>query len=146
VIAFWVILMKKIVLISCASQKRSNRSKAKELYISPLFRKNLAYARRLNPDGIYILSAKYGLLDLETEIDPYNQTLNNMSTGEIRTWADRVLQQLRQVANLQDDHFIFLAGMKYRKYLCPHLTSYEIPLEGLYIGKQLQALSRDNHF
>jgi cytoplasmic iron level regulating protein YaaA (DUF328/UPF0246 family) len=134
--------MKKIVLISCVSQKRSRRSKAKDLYISALFKKNLAYARRLRPDAIYILSAKYGLLDLETEIDPYNLTLTIMPAGEIRKWADRVLQQLQQVANLQDDHFIFLAGMKYRKYLIPHLRSYEVPLEGLPIGKQLQALSR----
>ena len=134
--------MKKIVLISCVSQKRSHRSKAKDLYVSALFKKFLAYARRLNPDAIYILSAKYGLLDLETEIDPYNLTLNTMSAGEIRNWADRVLQQLHQVANLQDDHFIFLAGMKYRKNLLPNLRSYEIPLEGLTIGKQLQALSR----
>ena len=134
--------MKKIVLISCVSQKRAHRSKAKDLYISTLFKKNLAYARRLNPDAIYILSAKYGLLNLETEIDPYNLTLNTMSASEIRSWAEKVLQQLSQVANLNDDHFIFLAGMKYRKYLLPHLRSYEIPLEGLTIGRQLQALSR----
>jgi cytoplasmic iron level regulating protein YaaA (DUF328/UPF0246 family) len=134
--------MKKIVLISCASQKRSHRSKAKDLYISALFKKSLAYASRLNPDAIYILSAKYGLLDLETEINPYNLALNTKSAGEVRSWADSVLQRLRQVANLQEDHFIFLAGMKYRKYLLPHLRSYEIPFEGLPIGKQLQALSR----
>ena len=134
--------MKIIVLISCVSQKRSYRSKAKDLYFSALFMKNLAFARRLNPDAIYILSAKYGLLDLETEIDPYNLTLNTMSAGQIRNWAERVLRQLSQVTNLNDDHFIFLAGMKYRKYLLPQIRSYEIPFEGLPIGKQLQALSR----
>ena len=134
--------MKKIVLISCVSQKRTQWSKAKDLYISTLFKKNLAYARRLNSDAIYIQSAKYGLLDLETEIDPYNLTLNTMSAGQIRTWADKIIQQLSQVANLNDDHFIFLAGMKYRKYLLPHLMSFEIPLEGLTIGRQLQALSK----
>ena len=134
--------MKKIVLISCVSQKRTRRSKAKDLYISALFKKNLAYARQLNPDAVYILSAKYGLLDLETEIDPYNLTLNTMSASEIRKWADIVVEQLSQVANLNDDHFVFLAGMKYRKYLLPHLRSYEIPFEGMTIGKQLQALSR----
>jgi hypothetical protein len=133
--------MNKIVLISCVGKKRAYRSKAKDLYISTLFKKNLAYARRLNPDAIYILSAKYGLLGLETEIDPYNLTLNTMSAGEIRGWADRVLQQLQQVANLQNDHFIFLAGMKYRKNLLPHLRSYEVPFEGLPIGKQLHALT-----
>jgi hypothetical protein len=134
--------MKKIVLISCVSQKQLYRSKAKDLYISALFKKNLAYARRLNPDAIYILSAKYGLLDLETEIDPYNQTLNTMSSAENRSWAEKVLQQLGRVADLKQDHFIFLAGEKYRKNLLPHLTSYEIPMEGLTIGRQLQALSK----
>jgi hypothetical protein len=105
---------------------------------------------KLNPDTIYILSAKYGLLDLDAEIDPYNQTLNTMPAAEIRSWAERVLLQLRQVGDLRADHFILLAGMKYRKYLLPHMSSYEIPLEGLTIGKQLRFLSRqdgiDNDF
>ena len=30
------------------------------MYISPLFQKMMAYAERLNPKGIFILSAKYG--------------------------------------------------------------------------------------
>ncbi len=132
---------RKIVLIACVSKKLSTRAKAKDLYISPLFRKNLTYARSLNPDAIYILSAKYGLVELETEIDPYNHTLNTLTAGEIKAWANHVLLQLAQVADLRNDHFIFLAGMKYRKYLLPHLASYEIPLEGLPIGKQLQFLS-----
>ncbi|MFH2102152.1 MAG: DUF6884 domain-containing protein [Chloroflexota bacterium] len=136
--------MKKIVLISCVSKKRPYRSKAKDLYISALFKKNLAYARRLNPDAIYILSAKYGLLGLETEIEPYDLTLNNMPAGEIRKWAQSVLRQLADVADIRRDHFIFLAGMKYRKYLLPHLAWYDIPMEGLSIGKQLQFLSRSS--
>jgi hypothetical protein len=37
-----------------------------------LFKLNSRYANKLNPDGIYILSAKYGLLNLEQEIDPAN--------------------------------------------------------------------------
>jgi len=134
--------MKKIILISCVSQKRSLRSKAKDLYISTLFKKNLAYARRLNPDAIYILSAKYGLVGLDTEIEPYDLTLNTFSAGEIKNWADRVRKQLSKISDLQLDHYIFLAGMKYRKYLLPYLNSYEIPMEGLPIGKQLQALSK----
>jgi hypothetical protein len=134
--------MKKIALISCVKQKRTCRSKAKELYISSLFKKSLAYVQRLNPDAIYILSAKYGLLDLETEIDPYNLTLNTMTAGEIRSWADKVLQQLQQVSSLQNDHFIILAGMKYRKDLLPSLRSYEVPLKGLTLFRQVQALSK----
>jgi hypothetical protein len=134
-------LMKKIVLISCVSQKRPYRSKAKDLYISALFKKNMEYARRLNPDAIYILSAKYGLLDLETEIEPYNVTLNGLLAREVRDWSSRVIQQLRNVSDIQQDHFIFLAGQNYRKYLVPYLASYDVPMEGLSIGKQLHFLS-----
>lgn len=134
--------MKKIVLLSCVSQKRPYRSKAKDLYTSALFQKSLAYAYKIKPDAIYILSAKYGLLDLETVVDPYNLTLNTMSVGENRRWASLVLQQLSQVADLKQDHFIFLAGNNYRKNLLPLLSSYEIPMEGLGIGRQLQYLSK----
>lgn len=133
---------QKIVLISCASKKRSTRSQAKDLYISPLFKLNLQYAYSINPDTIYILSAKHGLLQLETEIEPYNLTLNEMKTSEVENWASGVIDQLKNKADLQTDHFIFLAGNKYRKYLIPILNSYEIPMEGMTIGKQLKFLKR----
>lgn len=54
-------MTKKIGLISCVSKKLNCKTKAKDLYTSPLFKYSLAYARKLNPDKIYILSAKYGL-------------------------------------------------------------------------------------
>jgi hypothetical protein len=132
--------MKKIVLISCVSQKLSHKSKAKDMYISSLFKYNLKYAKSLNPDTIYILSAKYGLLDLNKEIEPYNLTLNTMKSGEIKDWAIKVLNQLNKVTDLQNDEFIFLAGENYRKYLIPHISQYKIPLEGLRIGEQLKYL------
>lgn len=133
--------MRKIVLISCVSKKLPYKAPARNLYTSPLFKKNLAYAQRLKPDAIFILSAKHGLVDLDQEIEPYDLTLNNMGAGEIKAWACRVLKQLSDRADLRQDHFVFLAGQKYRKYLLPKIHSYEIPMEGLPIGKQLQALS-----
>ena len=132
--------MKTIVLISCVSEKLPHKAKAKNLYVSALFTKALTYAYSLHPDTIYILSANYGLLDLETEIEPYNSTLNNMRAAEIREWAVRVLEQLSQRTDSHRDRFIFLAGDKYRKYLMPHLANCEVPLQGLPIGKQLQFL------
>jgi hypothetical protein len=134
--------MRKIVLISCVSKKRSYKSKAKDLYLSPLFIKSLKYAYKLKPDTIFILSAKYGLLDLNMEIEPYNLTLNSMSASNVKLWADKVLRQLSALSDFTQDHFIFLAGMKYRKHLMPHLRSIDVPLKGLTIGKQLQFLSR----
>ena len=132
--------MAKIVLVSCASKKLSYGAKAKDLYISPLFSYNLAYAESLKPDAIFILSAKHGLLDLEKEIEPYNKTLNKMPSKEVKEWAEGVLFQLSKVVNVNEDEIVFLAGEKYRKYLVPHITNYKVPLRGLGIGKQLKYL------
>jgi len=134
--------MKKIVLISCASRKAKQKAKAKDLYTSPLFKYNLKYAFSLKPDKIFILSAEYGLLDLDKEIEPYNKTLNNMSSEEIKKWADNIVSQIREISDLENDEFIFLAGEKYRKFIIPYLKSYKIPFKGLGIGKQLKELKR----
>ena len=133
--------MAKVVLISCVSKKLPYKAKAQDLYISSLFQKSLQYAKSLKPDKIFILSAKYGLLELNEEIEPYNQTLNKMRSEEIKQWANNVLDQLKKVTDIENDEFIFLAGNKYRKFLLPHLKHYKIPMLGLPIGKQLQWLS-----
>lgn len=128
------------MLISCVKKKLPHRAKARDLYVSTLFKLNLKYAISLSPSEIYVLSAKHGLLELEHEIEPYEQTLNNMRTAEIKEWANNVLHQLRSVASLEEAEFIFLAGDKYRKYLLPHIRNAEVPLKGLQIGEQLQRL------
>lgn len=135
--------MRKIVLISCVSRKQKQKSKGKDLYISALFRYNLKYARSLNPDMIFILSAKYGLVDLEEEIEPYDLTLNKMQDKDIISWSEKVLESMNKVSDLQEDEFIFLAGERYRKYLIPHIKNYKIPMKGLGIGRQLKFLKEN---
>lgn len=132
--------MYKIVLISCVSKKQSVTSRADEMYISSLFKLNLQLAKKLRPDYIFILSAKYGLITLEDIIEPYDLTLNKMSKIDRINWAKKVLNELQQQTNLQKDHFIILAGNRYREYLIQHFNSYEVPMEGLKIGQQLQFL------
>ena len=45
----------------------------------------LKYAKKMTPDKIFILSAKHGLLSLSQEIKPYDKTLNNMQSNEIKS-------------------------------------------------------------
>jgi len=134
--------MKKIVLISCVKTKLPHKAKAKDLYISSLFRYNLKFARQIKPDEIFILSAKYGLLELEQKIEPYEATLNKMSEAAKQNWAEAVLEQLEKKCDLQKDLFIFLAGNNYRKYLIKKLPNYEVPFEGFSFGQQLSELKK----
>jgi hypothetical protein len=133
--------MRRIVLISCASKKLNHPAEARNLYVSPLFKKALAYANRLRPDNIFILSAKYYLLPLTQTIRPYDLTLNDMSKVEIKSWADKVIKRLGEESDLDKDEFIFLVGSNYRKFLIPRIKKYKVPLEGLGIGEQLKFLT-----
>lgn len=128
------------VLISCSSKKLAHKAKAQNLYVSPLFKYSMNYAKSLNPDRIFILSAKYGLLNPDDEIEPYNQTLNTMSSNDVELWAKRVISDLGKSTNIRTDCFVILAGEKYRTYLLPSLFSYCVPLKSMTIGKQLQFL------
>ena len=135
--------MKHIVLIACGKTKAPIASPARRLYQGDLFQKSLAYAEQvLNADAIYVLSAKYGLVPIDRTIEPYEKTLNNMSSREIREWADAVLRDLRRVADLKNDRFTILAGANYRKDLTAALRHYDVPLEGLMFGQQLQFLKQ----
>ena len=132
--------MGKVVLLSCVSRKLSRRARAKELYTSTLFKLNLAFAESLKPDAIFVLSAKHGLVDMAQEIEPYDQTLNDMSASERKTWASRVMAQLQERIDTRNQEVVFLAGEKYREHLVPHLGLVSIPLQGLGIGRQLHRL------
>jgi hypothetical protein len=136
--------VRTIALISCGKSKLNVRAPAHKLYTGDLFQKSLAYARHKNADAIYILSAQYGLLELEQEIAPYEKTLKGMPSADVARWAEGVLSQLRQRTNLTTDRFIILAGLPYRSRLIPHLTNFEVPLKGLGFGEQLQFLKSAN--
>jgi len=132
-----------VFLVSCVSQKRAARSRARDLYTSPLFTKARAYVESHQMPW-FILSAEYGLLEPDAEVEPYERTLNDMAVADRREWARRVLEQLEpRLAGVQ--RIVILAGMRYREFLLPRLNALcprvEVPLEGLPIGKQLQWLT-----
>ncbi|MCY4578106.1 MAG: hypothetical protein OXD31_03570 [Chloroflexi bacterium] len=136
-----------IYLVSCVSQKQPNPAAAKDLYISPWFKK----ARRfVDATGLpwFVLSAKYGLSHPDRLVDPYELTLNNMPVKNRRLWADRVLVQLRPHLD-GVDIVVFMAGLRYREFLAPALRHYglkvSVPMEGLRMGQQLQWLTGERY-
>jgi len=107
---------------------------------SDLFKKAYSHATT-NYDFVVILSAKYGLLFSDDKIEPYDVTLNDMSSNERKEWAEKVFTQMRSRLRLKDfDNVFFHTGNEYRKYLIPKLENMnihcEVPLKNLGIGKQ----------
>lgn len=134
--------MKSLCLISCTRRKRNHPCKAFEMYsASALFRKAYAYCIK-KYDDVAILSAKYGFLLPEDEIEPYNKTLNDMSVEERKAWSEKAFKQMQTRLNIEDyDKLFFHAGRKYREYLIPKMERAglrcEVPLGNMPIGKQL---------
>jgi len=126
--------------------------KAKDLYKSALFKSSLAYACKLNPDKIFILSALHHLLDLDKEIEPYNVTLSNvpkdkrklglkiLSTSEKKEWGKKVIKQLAEKSDLKNDNFIILAGQEYIKPIIDNISRFTNPLKGLRQGERVKFL------
>ena len=136
-----------IFLVSCARKKLPHPAKAKDIYMpSPLFAKSRAYVESTGRPW-FILSAKYGLLDPEKRISPYDKTLNKMPKEKRREWAHKVLNKL--VPHLEGiNYVVILAGSRYREFLEPKLCDRGfhvcVPMRSLGIGEQLRWLNKSD--
>jgi cytoplasmic iron level regulating protein YaaA (DUF328/UPF0246 family) len=139
--------MKTICLVSCAKTKRDGYHPAKDLYVSDLYAKSVRYAEQ-NADDWWILSAKYGLLNIDTIIEKYDVTLNSMPTTDRIEWAEQVYRDLMDVVN-PGDRVIVLAPQRYAEFLTSKLQAFGVvvdrPLKGLRIGHQLKWLKEHNN-
>lgn len=143
--------MKNVYLISCTAKKQKKRCKVVEMYEpSILFKSSLDYALNQVDDKesqIYILSAKYGLLSLNEEIETYDVTLKKMKKNEREKWAKKVLEQMENIFDMQNVYFIFLAGEAYIKPLTQYLKDgmYRNPIPKKYriYGKRVKWLKEN---
>ncbi len=131
----------KVALISCSKRKQNTACTAAEMYApSELFSLSYEYAKHV-ADRIFILSAKYGLLEEDTRIAPYNVTLSQLSEAQRMVWARNVIYQLKSKCDIEKDEFIILAGKDYYLNLLPELKQYVLPLEHLPFLQRITALN-----
>ena len=130
---------RRLILVSCVSQKRAYPAPAADLYVSTWFRKARGLVEATGAPW-FILSAEHGLLRPDAVVTPYERTLNRMSATDRRCWAERVRKQVVEMAP-EFDEVVILAGARYREHLLPwlgeHFAKVTIPMEGLQIGRQL---------
>ncbi len=129
----------KIALISCTKTKKSYKCKARELYSpSALFSISYNYAKTIGVDAIYILSAKYGLLNEDDMVEPYEKKVDDLSRSERIEWANLVKRQLEKEFDMFNVEFVILTG---KSYLNPLLdvnafNKFTFPLEGMALGER----------
>ncbi len=127
--------MKTLVIATCVKEKRKGRHKAKDLYISDLFKKMRSYAETYDYDW-RIISAKHGLIDPEAVINSYEdesldqfKLLHGRQTKNLKaikeTLGKLVEKQLEAV--LKDyERIILMCGKNYRDLILPFLEEKEV--------------------
>jgi len=132
----------RVALVSCVKTKKEGVHPARDLYASPLFRFAFDYASK-HSDQVYILSAKYGLVEATQRIKSYELTLRSMPAAMRREWAEKVAEELRQLVPPKST-LLFFCGEDYRRDLLGLLSEFEqrIPLQDLSFGRQLQWYKR----
>jgi len=84
--------MKKIILITaCGKKKEKHPTIAGLLYKSPRIRYLYKKAKELKIP-FYILSAKYGLVNSENVIEPYDEIMNKEICNKLKSQVEEILK------------------------------------------------------
>lgn len=130
-----------VVLVGCVKSKLSKAARAKDLYVSALFRKQRAYAEASGSPW-FILSAEYGLLLPDEVIEPYERRIVDLSREERESWGLHTTTRLASVFGPLDGAVIEVhAGSAYVDSVREQLTAagarIHTPLDGLSLGQRL---------
>ncbi len=133
----------QVVLLGCTKSKRREPAPARDLYDpSPLFRGRRAHAEALGVPW-FVISAKYGLLEPDRTVEPYDVTIADLTPAERRLWAERVVAELAsRLGSLAGRRIEIHAGEEYRetglvRLLRERGAEVAVPLAGLGLGEQL---------
>jgi hypothetical protein len=129
------------ILIGCVSQKNEVAMPAKDLYRSELFRRRRLWAEASGKPW-WIVSAEYGLVDPEEEIQPYDTRISQLPLEARHRLATQVASELEgRLGALNGRTLELHAGDEYFLAIAPMLRRSGArvvrPLEGLRIGEQL---------
>ncbi|MEV7245169.1 DUF6884 domain-containing protein [Streptomyces sp. NPDC093248] len=130
----------RIVVVGCGKAKQDRRVTAGAMYVGTFHGSCRETANALLQDGgrQYILSAAHGLLDLSTQIDPYDITVGD--PGSVS--ADFVQAQVRE-RGIESAEVTVLAGSKYVALARHSWPDLQAPLAGAGgIGEMKQRLSQ----
>lgn len=130
-----------VVLVGCVKSKLDRSAPARDLYTSPLFRKERAYAEATGAPW-FVLSAEYGLVEPDRVIEPYELHLASSSRASRAAWGRRVVDDLvATVGDLRAKVIEIHAGAAYVDAVHDGLAAagatVVAPLAGLAIGERL---------
>lgn len=104
-----------LVILGCGAVKRAEASPAIDMYVSGYFRAAAGWALSVTgPDRVLIFSAKHGLIDSRTVIEPYDVSFRGPTSAHAVT-QEVLASQAEAFRPLGlDGQTVTLAGLLYR--------------------------------
>ncbi|MFB6703171.1 DUF6884 domain-containing protein [Streptomyces sp. NPDC056333] len=128
----------ELVVIPCGSRKLGRRARAADMYVGSYHRACRRAADALQPDRLLILSARYGLLDLDDVIEPYDTP--HGAAGAI-TGQD-LLEQAALLHIVRLDPVVALGGARHVSLVRTVWPHARTPLAGTRgMGEQMARLA-----
>ncbi|MFD6918894.1 DUF6884 domain-containing protein [Streptomyces sp. NPDC059944] len=128
----------ELVVIPCGSRKLDRRAPAGDLYLGSYHRACRRAAEALEPGRLLILSARYGLLDLDDVIEPYDTPHGAADS----ITADAVLEQARQRDVILRGPVVALGGARHVSLVRAVWPEALTPLAGTRgMGEQMARLA-----
>ncbi|WP_327292017.1 DUF6884 domain-containing protein [Streptomyces sp. NBC_01198] len=128
----------ELIVVPCGARKLDHRARAGEMYTGSYHRACRRAAEALRPDRLLILSARYGLLGLDEEIEPYDTP--HGAEGAVTAAILRAQAAERGIADL--DPVVLLGGARHvalARAVWPHART---PLSGTRgMGEQVARLA-----
>ena len=115
--------MRSIYIVACSKEKKQCEAPAKDLYISKRF-KLARESAEAYADWWFILSAKYGLLEPDRVIAPYDQFLPDIDGCARKEWSRTVQQKLEPFLDKQT-HVVCLGDEDYFREISDWLVNRE---------------------
>jgi len=122
-------------VIACSATKLTTAAPAERLYTGALFRLALSVAKQ-RCQRVRILSAKHGVLRLDTVVEPYDVGLASYEKHQVGWWAGLVQ---RALDGWRGQRVLCLASAPYWRPVFG-AGAWERPLVGLGIGQQKAVL------
>lgn len=135
-----------LCVVSCGKKKTwdvskfaPQRVKAREAYVGPLVRLMIQYAERFHSGNWVILSAKYGFLWPDEEIEPYDVTFPKRVDLAI---IDKLRRQAEEKGLTRYRRIVVLGSRRYSEVVKLVFRDREVvaPLAGLGLYKMMQKL------
>lgn len=131
-----------VLLVTCVKSKLTRPAAARDLYVSPLFRKQRAYAEALGVPW-FILSAEHALVQPDEWLAPYERYLPDTPAAYQRAWGFFVAERLALLIGPLKGRVVEVhASRDYVSAIRGPLEAkgakLNAPLDGLSHGKRLQ--------